>query len=137
MYLSGLIFYIILPNNMWISKLAIISYILAFHYSLITKRWKLYTHITIIFGLIFFADLLIHFYIQNLNGDQNVEKEDIDKKIENLTLELKGRRRIIQAVQDEIEAYRKELVKLTNEYNKLENDIFLLNIEKTKGEKGK
>jgi len=59
-----------------------------------------------------------------------VDKEDIDKKIENLTSELKGRRRIIQAIRDEIEAYEKEYVKLMNEYNKLENDIFLLGKEK-------
>ena len=61
-----------------------------------------------------------------------MDKEDIDKKIENLKSELKGRRRIIQAIQDEIEAYEKELVKLMNEYNKLENDIFLLGIEKNR-----
>ena len=61
-----------------------------------------------------------------------MDKEDIDKKIENLTSELKGRRRIIQAIQDEMEAYEKELVKLMNEYNKLENDIFLLDIEKNR-----
>ena len=59
-----------------------------------------------------------------------MDKEDIDKKIENLTSELKGRRRIIQAIRDEIEAYEKEYVKLMNEYNKLENDIFLLGKEK-------
>jgi len=61
-----------------------------------------------------------------------VDKEDIDRKIENLKSELKGRRRIIQAIQDEIEAYEKELVKLMNEYNKLENNIFLLGIEKNR-----
>jgi len=61
-----------------------------------------------------------------------VNKEDIDRKIENLKSELKGRRRIIQAIQDEIEAYEKELVKLMNEYNKLENNIFLLGIEKNR-----
>jgi len=64
-----------------------------------------------------------------------MEKDDIDKKIESLTSELKGRRRIIQAVRDEIEAYRKELVKLTNQYNKIENEIFLLGIEKIRNEK--
>ena len=62
-------------------------------------------------------------------------KDNIDEKIESLTLELKGRRRVIQAIQDEIEAYRKDLVKLTNEYNKIENDIFLLNMEKAKRKK--
>ena len=61
-----------------------------------------------------------------------MNKEDIDRKIENLKSELKGRRRIIQAIQDEIEAYEKELVKLMNEYNKLENNIFLLGIEKNR-----
>ena len=66
-----------------------------------------------------------------------MDKEDNDKKIENLKSELKGRRRIIQAIQDEIEAYRKELVKLTNQYNKIENDIFLLEMEKIKKENEK
>ena len=59
-----------------------------------------------------------------------MDNKDIDKKIENLMLELKERRRIIQAIQDEIEAYRIGLIKLTNEYNKIENNIFLLGIEK-------
>ena len=66
-----------------------------------------------------------------------MNKEDVDRKIENLKSELKGRRRIIQAIQDEIEAYEKELVKLMNEYNKLENDIFLLGIEKNRNDENR
>ena len=61
MCFSNLIFCVVLPKNMLISKFAMIGYNIAFFYSLVSEKWKLYTWFTIIFGLIFFADLLIHF----------------------------------------------------------------------------
>ena len=61
MCFSTLIFCVILSDNILISKFAIIGYIIAFLYCLVSKKWKLYTYFTIIFGLLFFTDLLIHF----------------------------------------------------------------------------
>ena len=49
--------------------------------------------------------------------------DEIKKKINDMYLELKGRRRIIQALRDEIANYEELLVKEQNEFNILENEL--------------
>jgi predicted nucleic acid-binding Zn-ribbon protein len=56
-----------------------------------------------------------------------VEDSEIKKEIHNIELRLKGKRRIIQALKDEIAGYEEELVKAQNEFNTLESELFRLN----------
>ena len=57
-----------------------------------------------------------------------MDDDEIKKKIHNIAFELKGRRRVIQALKDEIAGYEEELVKAQNEFNKLESELFKLNL---------
>ena len=52
-----------------------------------------------------------------------MDDDEIKEKINNIHLELKGRRRIIQALRDEIANYEELLVKEQNEFNILENEL--------------
>ena len=57
-----------------------------------------------------------------------MDDDEIKKKIHNIALELKGRRRVIQALQDEIANYEELLVKEQNKFNILENELNKLNL---------
>ena len=64
-----------------------------------------------------------------------MDDDEIKRKIYNIESELKGRRRVIQALRDEITNYEDLLVKEQNKFNILENDLQKLNLIYIEGKK--
>jgi hypothetical protein len=59
--LTVVLFCIMLDSKMMVSKMAMIILNLAFLYFMKNKKWNSYTYVLILFGLVFFADILVHF----------------------------------------------------------------------------
>ena len=59
--LTIILFCIVLPNKMIISKMAMILLNLSFIYFMRNKKWNYYTYALILFGLVFFVNVIIHF----------------------------------------------------------------------------
>jgi Skp family chaperone for outer membrane proteins len=57
-----------------------------------------------------------------------VDNDEIRKKIRNAERQLVGKKRIIQALKDEIAGYEEELVKTQNEFNILESELQKMNL---------
>jgi len=64
-------------------------------------------------------------------------KLTVARKIELLKKEFQEKMRIIEAVRRLIETYEGDIVKLQNERNKIEHELFMLEIEKGKEEENK
>ena len=56
----------------------------------------------------------------------------VERKIELLKKEFQGKMRLIEAVRRLIETYEGDIAKLQNERNKIEHELFMLEIEKRK-----
>ena len=63
------------------------------------------------------------------------KKLTVERKIELLRKEFQEKMRLIEAVRRLIETYEGDIVKLQNERNEIEHEVFMLEIEKEK-EKG-
>ena len=65
-----------------------------------------------------------------------MEKKNLTvaRKIELLGKEFKEKTRLIEAVRRLMETYEGDIVKLQNERNKIEHEVFMLEIEKRKEE---
>ena len=59
--ITTILFYIVLPKNMMISKIAMILLNLLFIYFLENKKWDCYTNSLVCFGVVFFINVIIHF----------------------------------------------------------------------------
>ena len=62
------------------------------------------------------------------------KKLTVERKIELLGKEFQEKTRLIEAVRRLVETYEGDIVKLQNERNKIEHEVFMLEIEKRKEE---
>ena len=60
------------------------------------------------------------------------KKLTVERKIELLGKEFQEKMRLIEAVRRLVETYEGDIVKLQNERNEIEHDVFMLEIEKRK-----
>ena len=59
--LTIILFCVVLPNEMIISKIAMLLLNILFIHFMKNKKWNYYTYTLLLFGLVFFIDIIIHF----------------------------------------------------------------------------
>ena len=59
--LTIILFWVVLPNKMIVSKISMVIFNILFIYFLKNKKWNYYTFTLLLFGIVFFTNVIIHF----------------------------------------------------------------------------